>query len=131
MLHVIKTLNNLNGKNKDLHIQRTSQIVETIGHGAEAKVYVTMFLERNAVVKVRPEKGYRHPELDIARTSKIVKSLDWNNVHHNHRSDTSHGCLFESHHGQGDKFERSLLMLYLSAILQNVTYSPFLTSKFL
>jgi len=67
----MKNLNNPKGKNKDLHIQRTSHPVETIGHGAEAKVFVTTFLERDAVVKVRPEKGYRHPELDRRlRTSR-------------------------------------------------------------
>ena len=42
-----------------------------IGHGAEAKVFTTTFLERDAILKVRPEKGYRHKELDKRlRTSR-------------------------------------------------------------
>ena len=69
----------MNIKNKDLHIQRTSQSVETIGHGAEAKVFVTTFLGRDAVVKVRPEKGYRHPELDkrlrVSRTKNEARVI--------------------------------------------------------
>ena len=34
------------------------------GHGAEARVYETEYLGRDAILKVRPVKKYRHPELD-------------------------------------------------------------------
>jgi len=53
--------------------------VETIGHGAEAKVFVTTFLGRDAVIKIRPEKGYRHPELDrrlrVSRTKNEARVI--------------------------------------------------------
>ena len=45
-----------------------------IGHGAEAKVFTATFLERNAIVKVRPEKGYRHKELDKRLRTQRTKN---------------------------------------------------------
>jgi len=38
--------------------------MQMIGQGAEAKVFRTVYMEREAILKVRPMKGYRHPELD-------------------------------------------------------------------
>lgn len=42
-----------------------------MGQGAEARVYRTEYMGRDAILKVRPEKGYRHPDLDRSiRTSR-------------------------------------------------------------
>ena len=50
-----------------------------IGRGAEATVSRTEFLGRNAVLKTRVTKGYRHPELDghlrTARTRTEVRVM--------------------------------------------------------
>jgi TP53 regulating kinase-like protein len=37
---------------------------QEIGRGAEAVIYKTQYRGRDAVVKVRTPKGYRHPDLD-------------------------------------------------------------------
>ena len=55
-------------------------MVETeIGRGAEATVVLTEYLGRDAVVKTRASKGYRHPDLDsqlrIARTRTEVRVM--------------------------------------------------------
>lgn len=50
-----------------------------IGQGAEAKVFETEFLGRNAIMKSRPAKEYRHPELDrqlrTQRTKNEVRAI--------------------------------------------------------
>ena len=50
-----------------------------IGRGAEATVYRTTYRNRDAVVKHREPKGYRHPDLDrhlrIARTKTEVRVM--------------------------------------------------------
>ena len=50
-----------------------------IGRGAEATVYHTTYRNRDAVVKHREPKGYRHPDLDrhlrIARTKTEVRVM--------------------------------------------------------
>lgn len=50
-----------------------------IGRGAEAVITRTEYLGRDAVVKTRPCKGYRHPELDArlrsARTRTEVRVM--------------------------------------------------------
>jgi TP53 regulating kinase-like protein/N6-L-threonylcarbamoyladenine synthase/protein kinase Bud32 len=47
---------------------------EILGCGAEATVYRTTYLGRNAVVKTRVPKGYRHPELDRRLRSSRTKN---------------------------------------------------------
>ncbi|MCL2712626.1 MAG: Kae1-associated serine/threonine protein kinase [Methanomassiliicoccaceae archaeon] len=47
---------------------------EILGCGAEATVYRTTYLGREAVVKTRVPKGYRHPELDQRLRSSRTKS---------------------------------------------------------
>ena len=44
-----------------------------LGRGAEATVYRTVYLGRDAVVKTRIPKGYRHPELDLKLRSSRTK----------------------------------------------------------
>lgn len=47
-----------------------------IGQGAEAKVFETEYLGKDAILKVRPSKGYRHPDLDIhLRTSRTKNEV--------------------------------------------------------
>jgi len=46
---------------------------EILGCGAEATVYRTKYLGREAVVKTRIPKGYRHPELDLRLRSSRTK----------------------------------------------------------
>jgi Kae1-associated kinase Bud32 len=49
---------------------------EILGHGAEATVRRTVFLGREAVIKSRGAKGYRHPELDKRlRTSRMKNEV--------------------------------------------------------
>ena len=47
---------------------------EILGHGAEATVYRTMYLRRDAVVKTRRLKEYRHSELDMRLRSSRTKN---------------------------------------------------------
>jgi len=49
------------------------QNAEILGCGAEATVYRTNYLGREAVVKTRIPKGYRHPELDLRLRSSRTK----------------------------------------------------------
>lgn len=49
------------------------QNAEILGCGAEATVYRTSYLGRDAVVKTRIPKGYRHPELDLRLRSARTK----------------------------------------------------------
>ena len=49
------------------------QNAEILGFGAEATVYRTNYLGREAVVKTRIPKGYRHPELDLRLRSSRTK----------------------------------------------------------
>jgi TP53 regulating kinase-like protein/N6-L-threonylcarbamoyladenine synthase/protein kinase Bud32 len=46
---------------------------DILGCGAEATVYRTTYLGRDAVVKTRVPKGYRHPELDLRLRSARTK----------------------------------------------------------
>ena len=46
---------------------------DVLGCGAEATVYRTTYLGREAVVKTRIPKGYRHPELDTRLRSSRTK----------------------------------------------------------
>jgi len=48
--------------------------MQMIGQGAEAKVFRTVYMEREAILKVRPTKGYRHPELDRKLRSSRTKN---------------------------------------------------------
>ncbi|MDR0778426.1 MAG: Kae1-associated serine/threonine protein kinase, partial [Methanomassiliicoccaceae archaeon] len=52
---------------------------EILGCGAEATVYRSEYLGRDAVVKTRTPKGYRHSELDqhlrSARTKNEAKTM--------------------------------------------------------
>lgn len=45
-----------------------------ISQGAEAKVYETEFLGKEAILKVRPAKNYRHPELDCKLRNARTKN---------------------------------------------------------
>ncbi|MDR0198206.1 MAG: Kae1-associated serine/threonine protein kinase [Methanomassiliicoccaceae archaeon] len=47
---------------------------DILGCGAEATVYRTTYLGRDAVVKTRVPKGYRHPELDRRLRSARTKN---------------------------------------------------------
>ena len=49
-------------------------MVDTVGVGAEAVVTHTEFLGRDAVVKSRVRKGYRHPDLDDHLRTKRTKT---------------------------------------------------------
>ena len=42
--------------------------------GAEAKVYVTTFLDKKCLVKERFKKLYRHPELEKSLTTQRLKN---------------------------------------------------------
>lgn len=42
--------------------------------GAEAKIYQGKFMGRQAVLKERFVKGYRHPSLDLNLTKERIKS---------------------------------------------------------
>lgn len=50
-----------------------------IGQGAEAKVFRTVYMERDAILKIRPVKRYRHPDLDrrlrVSRTKNEAKLM--------------------------------------------------------
>ncbi|KAG0367886.1 TP53 regulating kinase [Gamsiella multidivaricata] len=48
---------------------------ELIKQGAEAKVYLTPYLQRKAIIKERFPKTYRHPTLDKKLTSRRVIQL--------------------------------------------------------
>ena len=48
--------------------------MKVAGHGAEAKVFETKYLGRDAILKVRPVKKYRHPELDWHLRSSRTKN---------------------------------------------------------
>ncbi|MFA6805241.1 MAG: KEOPS complex kinase/ATPase Bud32 [Candidatus Methanomethylophilaceae archaeon] len=47
---------------------------EPIATGAEADIYVTEYLGRPAIAKVRSPKAYRHPELDRRIRSSRIRS---------------------------------------------------------
>ena len=48
--------------------------MKVAGHGAEAKVFETEYLGRDAILKVRPVKKYRHPDLDWHLRSSRTKN---------------------------------------------------------
>jgi TP53 regulating kinase and related kinases len=45
-----------------------------ISQGAEAKVWAAKFLQRDAIIKQRFSKKYRHPTLDAALTMQRLKA---------------------------------------------------------
>lgn len=48
--------------------------MEEIGRGAEAVIYSSEYLGRDAIMKVRPPKQYRHPDLDTALRNTRAKN---------------------------------------------------------